>query len=477
MPHPPPGASVDAMLLPSPRTAIRRVRSVLAAHPWIADGLLWALPTAAVSTASVAANTAALSFSSVPHWAHIAIALVMTIPLALRRLAPLLSSALIALGCVLLLSLTLGPSLSIITVPLTVFSTAAWGSRRDSRLVLALGLAGAVTLGGWGYLAALQSTVGPGGRPVDSTEYLVLLTLTTFCAAIVLSAWLLGILAHRRRTAIEDVHERNRLLEKERESESRLAADAERMRIAREMHDIIAHSLSVVIAQADGGRYAAANDPDAAEAALTTIARTGREALTQTRSLLGVLRSEGSTDRTTAPLPGLDSVPSLVADVRAAGLAVGIDGFDRTGPAERLSDGAGLAVYRIVQEALTNVLKHAGSGARTQVALTETSREIIVRITDDGAPATHGAAEGPAGTGSGLTGMRERAALYGGTVEAGPNRRGTGFTVIARFPATASPQHSAPVSAHPDESPVAPSFPSHADPAPSPAEPIEEGAR
>src|SRR5699024_2466416 len=207
--------------------------------------------------------------------------------------------------------------------------------------------------------------------------------------AIVLSAWLLGILGHRRRAAVEDIRERNRLLEKERESESRLAADAERMRIAREMHDIIAHSLSVVIAQADGGRYAAKSSPEAAEAALTTIAETGRDALAQTRNLLGVLRADAHGDESSAPLPGLDSVPSLVADVRATGLAVSIHGFDAPEERGRLSEGAGLAVYRIVQEALTNVLKHAGSGARAQVALTSTDRDLIVRISDDGGPKRH----------------------------------------------------------------------------------------
>lgn len=215
----------------------------------------------------------------------------MTLPLALRQLSPLASSILIAVGCV-------------------------------------QGLVGALALGVWAYMLALQNSMGPGGRPIDASEYIALATLVSLSATIVLSAWLLGILAHRRRAAVEDIRERNRLLEKERESESRLAADAERMRIAREMHDIIAHSLSVVIAQADGGRYAAKTSPDAAEAALTTIAQTGRDALTQPRSLLGVLRADGQTEQPTAPLPGIESIPSLVSDVCATGLAVRIDGFD-----------------------------------------------------------------------------------------------------------------------------------------------------
>lgn len=421
----------------TPRSAWMRLRGVLAAHPWIADGLLWALPVAVISVNSILARVWVNTTGTAPKWLDVVIALLMTLPLALRRMRPLPSSLLIAVGCVLTLLVATGPSPAVIAVPLTVFSTAKWGSRTDSRIVLILGLIGALALGVWAYMLALQTSMGPGGRPLDASEYIALAGLVTLSAMLVITAWLLGILAHRRRAAVEDIRERNRLLEKERESESRLAADAERMRIAREMHDIIAHSLSVVIAQADGGRYAAKSSPEAAEAALTTIAQTGRDALAQTRSLLGVLRADALAEQTTAPLPGLDAVPSLVADVRATGLAVRLHGFDRDDLADRLSEGAGLAVYRIVQEALTNVLKHAGTGARAEVALTESSRDLIVRISNDGGHARGGEhAEGTEGSGSGITGMRERASLHGGSLEAGPTRgAGQGFAVTARFPA------------------------------------------
>ena len=396
-----PTASVARMSFSSTAS---RARSVLRAHPWITDGLLWAAPVAWLSVSSVQGRVWVDTTSTTPQWVHFAVALLMTAPLALRRRAPLVSSVLIATGCALSLLTGAGPSMAVIAVPLTVFSSAKWGSRTDSRIVLGLGLVGSLAMGLWAYMAALQSSMGPGGRPIDGSEYSALSALIILCAAIVLSAWLLGILAHRRRTAVEDIRERNRLLEKERESESRLAADAERMRIAREMHDIIAHSLSVVIAQADGGRYAAKSNPAAAEDALTTIAATGRDALAQTRNLLGVLRTDSLTDAATSPMPGLAAVPSLVDDLRATGLAVSIDGFDAPEKVGHLSEGAGLAVYRIVQEALTNVLKHAGSGARAQVALSTTDQGLIVRVSDDGGPVrSHagraGAAEGSFGRG------------------------------------------------------------------------------
>lgn len=445
-----------------PHRAWSRVRRVFAAHPWISDGLLWALPVTWAGVSAVREMTWLEPRATVPMWVWVAITVLTTAPLVLRRVQPLLSSALIAVACCLALLTGLGPTFAIIAVPLTVFSTASWGTRAHARIVLVLGIVGAFALGLWSYTLTLQASLGPDARfaqdqnpqGADGAEYVGIAIIVSLCSAIVLSAWLLGILAHRRRTAVEDIRDRNRLLEKERESESRLAADAERMRIAREMHDIIAHSLSVVIAQADGGRYAAKSSPEAAEAALTTIAQTGRDALAQTRNLLGVLRSDTEADDATRPLPGLMDVPELLTDVRGAGLAVSIDGFEAptgagsttaTGTsaaaavAHRLPDGAGLAVYRIVQEALTNILKHAGSGARAQVTLTTTDSDLIIRILDDGGPASARAAQRAHDPGSGILGMRERAMLYGGTLETGPvPGADRGFRVTARFPLTAS---------------------------------------
>lgn len=398
---------------------LERVRIFLASHPWIFDSVIWALPVAFISVSTAISTADANELSSLPMPVHVVIALLETVPLSLRRLAPLVSSTLIAAGCLLSVLTMIGPNFGIVAVPLTVYSTTAFGTRAHGRIVLVLGFVGALLLGGWMYLVSLQATIGPDSRPLEAGEYLLLATIVALCAAIVLIAWLLGGVAYRRRREIEGVRERNRLLERERESETRLAADAERMRIAREMHDVIAHSLSVVIAQADGGRYVAKTDPSAAVGVLETISRTGREALDQTRSLLGFLRSDEDDDRATTPLPGIDGIESLIADVRSAGLAVsatGIADFDD----DLLPEGAPLAVYRIVQEALTNVLKHAGTGARAHVGLQVEGRELVVRVSDDGAGAApvRERAENERPHGHGIIGMKERAALYRGTLTA-----------------------------------------------------------
>jgi signal transduction histidine kinase len=188
------------------------------------------------------------------------------------------------------------------------------------------------------------------------------------------------------------------------------------------MHDVVAHGLSVMVVQADGARYAAAKDPDVAVGTLETISTTGREALTEMRRLLGLLR-DGDTG--VAPQPGLDDVRHLVAEARAAGTRVDAD-LPTTSP--EVPDGVGLAAYRIVQESLTNVRKHAGPGATVALRVS-VDRAVEVEVRDDG----RGAAAGSDGRGLGLTGMRERAAVHGGTLEAGP-APGGGFAVSARLP-------------------------------------------
>jgi signal transduction histidine kinase len=178
----------------------------------------------------------------------------------------------------------------------------------------------------------------------------------------------------------------------------------------------------VIVVQADGARYAAAKDPDVAVGTLETISAAGREALTEMRRLLGLLR-EGDTG--VVPQPGLDDVRHLVDEARAAGTRVTADLPE---PAPAVPDGVGLAAYRIVQEALTNVRKHAGPDARVAVRVA-VDRAVTVEVRDDG----RGAAAHADGRGLGLVGMRERAAVHGGTLEAGP-APGGGFAVSARLP-------------------------------------------
>lgn len=209
----------------------------------------------------------------------------------------------------------------------------------------------------------------------------------------------------------------------ERAQASRRRADEERLRIARELHDVLAHSLSVINVQAGVGLALLDSDPEQARTALTTIKSASKEALGDVRQVLDTLRTPGDAPRT--PAPGLDRLPELVEQAARAGLTVRVEGAP-----PRLAPGADLAAFRIVQEALTNVVRHSGS-RHARVCLEDAGRSLRLRIDDDG-PAT-GAEAG--GSGNGLAGMRERAAALGGTIEAGPRPDG-GFRVLAVLPLT-----------------------------------------
>nr|WP_225877399.1 histidine kinase [Streptomyces resistomycificus] len=224
----------------------------------------------------------------------------------------------------------------------------------------------------------------------------------------------IGITVRTRRNYTEALEDRARRLEVERDQQARLAAAAERARIAREMHDIIGHNLSVITGLADGGRYAAARSPERAAQALTAISTTSRQALTELRRLLDVLREE-ERDATPelAPQPTLTDLDHLVEGVRAAGLPVHTT-LRGTGA---ITPGRQLTVYRVIQESLTNTLKHAGPGATSRIDLSYgDTGAVTVTVTDTG----RGGSEPHDTAGRGLPGMRERTALYGGTLEAGP---------------------------------------------------------
>jgi signal transduction histidine kinase len=243
---------------------------------------------------------------------------------------------------------------------------------------------------------------------------------------------LLGVTVRTRRAYLGELEERARRLERERDQQARLAAATERARIARELHDIVAHNLAVMIALADGAAFTATVAPDRAADAMQQVSGTGRQALAEMRRLLGLLRDDQPPQAPSelTPQPGLDDLDELVDQVRAAGVRVTLT---RQGTAGAWGPGAGLAVYRIVQEALTNTLKHAGPQASAQVRLRYTTAEVDLEVTDDGAgrpaqPAT----SGMAALGHGLAGMIERAASYGGQVQAGPCP-GTGWRVRARL--------------------------------------------
>ncbi len=238
------------------------------------------------------------------------------------------------------------------------------------------------------------------------------------------AAWVLGERMRLRRAQVTHLEERAQRLEFERDQQAQIAAAGERARIARELHDIVAHSLSVMVAQADGASYALEHDPEQAGRAIATVAQTGREALTEMRRLLGVLRTPEAPDGTT-PQPGVEEVEELVERVRGAGLSIDLT---MEGDARPLPAGAGLAAYRIVQEALTNTLKHAGPQAHAEVTISYREHDVEVRVDDDGrAPTLNGR------PGQGLIGMRERAALYGGQVET-RRKPGGGYQVVASLP-------------------------------------------
>ncbi|HEY9328195.1 MAG TPA: histidine kinase [Streptomyces sp.] len=249
-------------------------------------------------------------------------------------------------------------------------------------------------------------------------------------------AALVGIVVRTRKEYTEALVDRANRLELERDQQAQLAAAAERTRIAREMHDIIGHNLSVITGLADGGAYAAAKSPERAAQALDAIGTTSRQALSELRRLLGVLRDHPDrADRT--PQPTLDDIDALLEGVRNAGLPVHLN-HRGTPPPIPLTAGRQLTVYRVVQEALTNTLKHATTdeSLAAEVTLTYRPTELEVLVTDNGTPLP--TAVPSAGTGQGITGMRERASLYDGTLEAG-RPAATGWQVRLRLPLEDSP--------------------------------------
>ena len=200
----------------------------------------------------------------------------------------------------------------------------------------------------------------------------------------------------------------------------RAAAD-ERVRIARDLHDVVAHHVSVIVVQAEAAQEVLAARPEQAGAAMATVADTARSALTELRRMMGVLRS----DATTAPQPDLAALDELAEVVRRAGLPVTLR---RTDPVPPVDPVIGLTTYRVVQEALTNVLRHAPGATRADVDVAVDDHALLVTVSDDGPPVA-----APGSTGLGLVGMRERVGVLGGTLDAGPSAGG-GFRVRARLP-------------------------------------------
>ncbi|GAA1185499.1 sensor histidine kinase [Ornithinimicrobium humiphilum] len=399
------------------RDLARDVRS----HPWVPDVVMvaalsmWVLFTAAFGG-----------------FGELVLGLLQIVPLFWRRREPLKAAAGVAAACLLQVAFTDSPHPANVAVPIAVYSAAAFGTRRQSFTVLGLGLVGALIAGAdwrWRYEPITQQLVAIGFQ-------------TFFMSMFVLVAWVLGDVVRRRRAVVARLEQQNAALARDQAQRARLTAQSERAAIAREMHDVVAHSLAVVVVQADGALYAArqalaqppseGGDRAALERAVQTfetLADTARTSLADTRRLVGVLRDEGS-GAELAPLQGLAHLDDLVQRVRDSGVPVHLA---VRGPVDDLPKEIDLAAYRVVQEALTNVMKHAGPQASVDVDLLRTPAVLLVRVTDDGGGSPHPPAPRGDGLGNGLLGMTERVEVLDGTVHAGPRARG-GWEVVATIP-------------------------------------------
>jgi signal transduction histidine kinase len=387
---------------------IERIRATVRGHPGWADGGL------AVLLALLNAQSVAGAGAGAAGWLGFGAA---HLPVVWRRRAPV---AVFWTVCVLAgLSLIPSPAIAEGVYPETLLLVAVYtlAVYRPRRWL-------------WPALVVLEGTLLASVLLVDASgrdPWSRLALGSSVLAATVL----LGVTVSTRRAYLAALEERARRAEGERDQQAQLAVAAERARIAREVHDIVAHNLAVMVALADGAAFTAPVAPERATDTMQQVSATGRQALAEMRRLLGLL-DDGEPPPPTAalaPQPGLDDIDQLVDQVRAAGVQVTLT---REGVPGAWGPGAGLAVYRIVQEALTNTLKHAGPQASAHVQLGYTATGVDLEVSDDGARRPARPAAGRAGGGHGLAGMSQRAASYGGHLEAGP-RPGTGWRVRAQL--------------------------------------------
>jgi signal transduction histidine kinase len=397
--------------------SVKRAYPWLRRHRWVGDAAL-ALVLVAGSASVVAGNPAVLPA-----------VLALAVAAAARRRFPVpaYAAALAIAAAQVIVSIApahpaspLQPTFADAGILMLLYTVA---DRRPRRVSLP-GLAACVALFGW---AVAQWNPGP-----DRGQYLQQFALIAGLCYVLApaSAWALGDSLARRRAYLAVLEERAARAEAERDTRARAAAADERTRIARELHDVIAHNLSVMVAQADGGRYVFDTDPGKSRQAFAEIGTTGRQALSEMSHLLGVLHADPA-ESAFAPPPGVAEISRLVSQARVAGTRVA---YTVEGAALSVTGGLSVAVYRIVQEALSNIRKHAGPGAAAEVKLRYGADELLVRVTDDG----RGVPTGCPVRGHGLAGIRERAAMYGGTVRTGPRPDG-GFEVAARLPLPGAP--------------------------------------
>jgi signal transduction histidine kinase len=327
----------------------------------------------------------------------------LTLPLVFRRRAPLVSFALV-LGTIGWASLAFGggeAATEFVALVVSVYSATANTARRYAVLAGALAV------------AALHELRDPHVHGFGDV---------VFAAGLFAIAWLFGVAVHGRHGQISALERETTRLRVEREARDREAVARERARLARELHDVVAHAVSVVVVQAQAGQQLVGRDDTRARASLEAIEDAARTALVEMRRLLGMLReAEGAP---LAPQPGLDRIDELILQVRDAGLPVSLE---ISGERVPLAPGLDLSAYRVVQEGLTNALKHAGA-AKADVRIRYGPRELRLEVADDGL-----GSNGAGDAGHGLMGMRERVDVYGGALESGPRPEG-GWLLRARFP-------------------------------------------
>ncbi len=366
--------------------------------------------------------TSVILHPSVEYVAALVSSMMMVASVSIRRDQPIMMLALVSVGAGIQLLLVPWPVLSILTIPIASYSVARWVDGAQSRWVLWVGALGAI-LGPARWHAAMTADYPSDG----GTPWMLLFLSMTVCAGLVITPYAVG---RRLREAalIESQQrmakaERYRAILAEREQDAHVIEERTRNEIARELHDIVAHSLSVMIVQAEGGKALAAKKPEKAADVLDIIADTGRDALVEMRRIVGVLRKDPSEKAAYSPSPGLTDIPELVEH---SGERITLT---VTGQRPEVSEALGLTAYRVVQEAVTNVLKHAGPTAHAEVAVHYRQTTMSLTITDDG----HGETIQGDGRGHGLQGMRERVTSMGGQLETGP-LADHGFRVHALLP-------------------------------------------
>ncbi|MFJ6464486.1 sensor histidine kinase [Streptomyces sp. NPDC091387] len=396
---------------------MQRLYDFIRRHPTGVDGF-WAVFLLGLSGMTIVAG--GVGRGSGERFAVVPVVIGLSVVVALRRRAPekMLLLA-IAMGVVQLV-FGVRPTTANFAMLVITFTVATVGERWASRLALTCSLCA----------AGLSQLRWPNEEPGSWAQkgFIVVVMTVPFVLA-----WVLGDSMRTRRAYFDQLEERNARLEREREAQSKVAVAAERARIARELHDVVAHNVSVMVVQADGAAYVMDAAPDQARQALETISSTGRQALAEMRRLLGVLRTGDVRESGEyVPQPDVEQIEDLVDQVRQSGLAVD---FKIEGTPRPLPSGVELTAYRIVQEALTNTRKHGGPNAGASVRLVYFDDGLGLLVEDDGRGAAHELYEdgGADGAGHGMIGMRERVGMVGGTLDAGP-RPGGGFRISALLP-------------------------------------------